>query len=80
VSLMRVHQHHEIVSEARVFDARPLLLSSDRFRSLQHRVDLDEVDITEQGRKHAPYAKGNFQFERVIAGWREQSVLDLRRK
>ena len=27
-----------------------------------------------------PYAKGNFQFERVIKGWREQSVLDLRRK
>jgi hypothetical protein len=29
---------------------------------------------------HAPYAKGNFQFERVIVGWRAQRVLDLRRK
>jgi hypothetical protein len=29
---------------------------------------------------HSPNAKGNFQFERVIAGWREQPVLDLRRK
>ena len=29
---------------------------------------------------HAPYAKGNFQFERVIVGWRLQRVLDLRRK
>ena len=29
---------------------------------------------------HSPNAKGNFQFERVIAGWRDQSVLDLRRK
>src|SRR4029453_10984485 len=53
VSRMRVHQHHEIVSEARVFDARPLVLSGDRFRSLQHGVDLGEVDITEQGRNHA---------------------------
>jgi hypothetical protein len=34
----------------------------------------------EERAEHAPYAKGNFQFERVIAGWREQSVLDLRRK
>jgi integrase len=33
------------------------------------------------GRSHdAPYAKGNFQFERVITGWRGRSVLDLRRK
>src|SRR5881396_366103 len=30
--------------------------------------------------RHAPYAKGNFQFERVIVGWRAQRVLDLRRK
>ncbi len=29
---------------------------------------------------HAPYAKGNFQFERVIASWRDRPVLDLRRK
>jgi hypothetical protein len=36
--------------------------------------------IGHQRTDHAPYAKGNFQFERVIAGWREQSVLDLRRK
>jgi hypothetical protein len=28
----------------------------------------------------APYAKGNFQFERVIAEWRTRPVLDLRRK
>ena len=31
-------------------------------------------------RQHAPYAKGNFQFERVIAEWRTRPVLDLRRK
>jgi hypothetical protein len=38
------------------------------------------VDVGEQRTAHAPYAKGNFQFERVIAGWRMQRVLDLRRK
>ena len=31
-------------------------------------------------RLHAPYAKGNFQFERVIRGWRGRRVLDCRRK
>jgi site-specific DNA recombinase len=45
----------------------------------------DEVDdgrsyLLRTGRGHAPYAKGNFQCERVITGWREQPVLDLRRK
>jgi hypothetical protein len=29
---------------------------------------------------HSPYAKGNFQFERVVTGWRGRSVLDLRLK
>ena len=29
---------------------------------------------------YSPNAKGNFQFERVIVGWRTQTVLDLRRK
>jgi len=42
--------------------------------------DIVQVDVRQQRTPHAPYAKGNFQFERVIAGWREQSVLDLRRK
>jgi hypothetical protein len=30
---------------------------------------------------HAPYTKGNFQFERTVVGWRERyTLLDLRRK
>jgi hypothetical protein len=30
---------------------------------------------------HAPYTKGNFQFERVITGWRTRyAMLDLRLK
>jgi hypothetical protein len=45
--------------------------------------DIERVvqkEIGEQRTDHAPYAKGNFQFERVIASWRAQPVLDLRRK
>jgi hypothetical protein len=36
--------------------------------------------VPQGGGDHAPNAKGNFQFERMIAGWRSQRVLDLRRK
>jgi hypothetical protein len=30
--------------------------------------------------EYSPNAKGNFQFERVIVGWRARPMLDLRRK
>jgi hypothetical protein len=53
VSRMRVHQYHEIVSEARVFHARPLFLAGDSLRSFQHDIHLIEVDVTEQRRNHA---------------------------
>jgi len=43
-------------------------------------VEQVQVHIREQRRSRSPYAKGNFQFERVIAGWRARRVLDLRRK
>jgi hypothetical protein len=40
-----------------------------------------QVRIREQRRNHAPYTKGNFQFERTVVGWRERyTLLDLRRK
>jgi len=39
-----------------------------------------QVHVRQQRGNHSPYAKGNFQFERVIAGWRQRPVLDLRRK
>jgi hypothetical protein len=39
-----------------------------------------EQDIAQHRRNHSPYAKGNFQFERVVTGWRGRSVLDLRLK
>ena len=36
---------------------------------------------TPQGGVHySPYAKANFQFERVVTGWRGIPVLDLRLK
>src|SRR6266436_9009766 len=37
--------------------------------------------VAERGRSHSPYTKGNFEFERVVRGWRTRfSVLDCRRK
>ena len=35
---------------------------------------------TARWRRHSPNAKGNFQFERLIGGWRALPLLDLRRK
>jgi hypothetical protein len=43
--------------------------------------DVEQVDIGKQRRNYAPYAKGNFSFERVICDWRTRiAVLDLRLK
>jgi hypothetical protein len=40
-----------------------------------------KIDIGQKRRCHSPYAKGNFEFERVVTGWRGiHSVIDLRRK
>jgi hypothetical protein len=39
-----------------------------------------QVGVRQKWRSHSTYAKGNFQFERVVTGWRMQSVLDLRLK
>jgi hypothetical protein len=39
------------------------------------------VQVGKHGADHSPYAKGNFQFDRVVTGWRESfTVLDLRLK
>jgi hypothetical protein len=43
-------------------------------------VEQVEVHVRQERRNHSPNAKGNFQFERVVEGWRSQAVLDLRRK
>ena len=80
LSRVGIYEDHEVIGESSVFDARPPLIAGDLLRSLQHAVDLIEVHVAEQGRNHSPNAKGNFQFERVIVGWRGWAVLDLRRK
>jgi hypothetical protein len=39
-----------------------------------------EINVRQQGRNYSPNAKGNFQFERVITGWRGTPLVDLRLK
>jgi hypothetical protein len=40
-----------------------------------------QVNVPEQRRNHSPYTKGDFEFERVVRGWRaSRPVLDLRLK
>ena len=43
-------------------------------------VKLVKVDVGDQGADYSPNAKGNFQFERVIIGWRSTPLVDLRLK
>ena len=38
-----------------------------------------KIEICEDRTDDAPYAKGNFCFDRVIRGWRGSPMLDLRR-
>ena len=39
------------------------------------------VEIGQDWANHSPYTKGNFEFERVVTGWRGiHLVLDLRLK
>ena len=49
----------------------------NKHRSTRNR---EEVGYSTRSSDHAPYTKGNFQFERVITGWRTRYLmLDLRR-
>nr|AEH95305.1 putative membrane transport protein [Aplysina aerophoba bacterial symbiont clone AANRPS] len=38
------------------------------------------TDLHDMGERYSPNAKGNFQFDRMITGWRNRPVLDLRLK
>jgi hypothetical protein len=68
----------EIVRETHDHDVAVRLRRSP---SLDPQVeDIVQIEIGEQRTPYSLYAKGNFQFERVIVGWRAQTVLDLRRK
>ena len=43
--------------------------------------DSCDRENSQHQRKHSPYTKGNFEFERVVVGWRTSyPVLDLRLK
>jgi hypothetical protein len=43
--------------------------------------DVMKINVSQQRRSHSPYTKGNFEFERVVRGWRTSyPVLDLRLK
>jgi hypothetical protein len=42
--------------------------------------DKMEINVRQQGRNYSPNAKGNFQFERVITGWRGTPLVDWRLK
>jgi hypothetical protein len=44
-------------------------------------VEIVQEDVRQQRREDALNAKDNFQFERMIDGWRQRHLLlDLRRK
>jgi len=52
-----------------------------RIRDAQRGCIVINSRIREESRNHAPYTKGNFQFERVITGWLTRfPMLDLRLK
>jgi hypothetical protein len=43
--------------------------------------DASALGVSSMWKDHSPYTKGNFEFERVVRGWRTSySVLDLRLK
>jgi hypothetical protein len=39
-----------------------------------------QVGVGQQRTKYSPNAKGNFQFDRIVTGWRSTPLLDYRRK
>ena len=81
MSRMGINQYHQIIRETRVLKLSVLPTTGCRDRFFQHAVYLSKVDVAEQWRNHAPDTKGNFQFVRTIAEWREgYALLDLRRE
>jgi hypothetical protein len=55
-----------------------ILLAPDIHPEIEHIV---EIDVGKERRDLAAYTKGNFEFERVVRGWRTSyPVLDLRLK
>ncbi len=71
-------EHHKVIAEpdqcTRTTQTR-LHLVGEPFVN-----DVVKNNVAEDRRDHSPYAKANFQFERVVPGWRATPVLDLRLK
>ena len=58
----------------------PLFLTR-RECPLQEELQTIQGPVRQHGGGHAPYTKGNFQFERTVTGWRTRfPLLDLRLK
>jgi hypothetical protein len=58
----------------------PLFLTR-RERHLQEGFQTIQGPVRQGGGDHSPYTKGNFEFERVVWGWRSSvPVLDVRLK
>jgi hypothetical protein len=76
--LPELESRHEIISKTHQIRLTP----TSRFDLLlKPQVEQKvKVDVTQHGRDYSPYAKDNFQFERRISGWRQLSLVDLRRK
>jgi hypothetical protein len=80
MSRVGVHKDHQVIGEPRVLHRGVPQASRNGLGTFQHPIYLGEIDVAEQRRDHAMYAKGNFEFERHIALCRTLSILDLRRK
>ena len=74
--------HHPLTrrATAEVYVAVIRVAAKREIPSFQLPVQVIEQDVGEERREHAPNAKANFQFERLIRGWRRAPVLDLRLK
>src|ERR1700681_3928295 len=74
---LRLRQQHHVV---RITD-QPGFAESDTVAPAPLTIYLVQKDVGQRRRNRSPYAKGNFQFERVVTGWRGSSaVLDIRPK
>ena len=70
---LRAAVNHRIIGVAREGTLWIRALHPAVERVMHEQIHQDRTD-------YAPYTKGNFQFERVVKGWRSTPILDLRLK